>query len=129
MQSSGQCDGAEFTALAAEERAENSEVLKFQREPIRTRRLGLSCRQERVYADADRIMEVESQLEEIAPRTELKYASKHALFFNSQAHSDTGEMTGAVEGNTHSSSNKIPSSSLTVVSIGWQETCASLQVV
>jgi hypothetical protein len=35
MQSSGQCDGAEFTALAAEERAENSEVLKFQREGIK----------------------------------------------------------------------------------------------
>jgi hypothetical protein len=29
VQSSDQCDGAEFTALAAEERAENSEVLKF----------------------------------------------------------------------------------------------------
>jgi len=40
-----------------------------------------------------------------------------------------GEMTGAVEGNTHITSNKIPSSSPTVVSIGWQETCASLQVV
>ena len=72
-------------------------------------------------------MEVESQLEEIAPRTELKYASK--AFFNSQAHSDKGEMTGAVEGNTHITSNKIPSSSPTVVSIGWQETCASLHVV
>jgi len=55
--------------------------------------------------------------------------ARHALFFNSQAHSDKGEMTGAVEGNTHITSNKIPSSSPTVVSIGWQETCASLQVV
>jgi hypothetical protein len=45
-------------------------------------------------------MEVESQLEEIAPRTELKYASKACVVFNSQAHSDKGEMTGAVEGNT-----------------------------
>ena len=76
MQSSGQCDGAESTALAAEDRAEDSEVPKFQRESIRTRRLGLSCRYERVYADADRIIKVESQLEEIAPRTELKYTSK-----------------------------------------------------
>ena len=58
---------------------------------------------------------------EIAPR--------HAFFFNSQAHSDKREMTGAVEGNAHVTSNKIPSSSPTVVSIGWQETCASLQVV
>ena len=55
--------------------------------------------------------------------------ARHALFFNSQGHSDKGEMTGAVEGNTHITSNKIPSSSPTVVSIGWQETCASLQVV
>src|ERR1700720_1009013 len=45
-------------------------------------------------------MEVESELEEIAPRTELKYASKACVVFNSQAHSDKGEMTGAVEGNT-----------------------------
>ena len=74
-------------------------------------------------------MEVESQLEEIAPRTELKYASKACVVFNSQAHSDKGEMTGGVEGNTHITSNKIPSSSPTVVSIGWQETCASLHVV
>jgi hypothetical protein len=36
MQSIDQCEGAEFIALAAEERAENSEVLKFQREGIRT---------------------------------------------------------------------------------------------
>ena len=41
-------------------------------------REGSACHADkiRVYADADRIMEVESQLEEIAPRTELKYASK-----------------------------------------------------
>src|SRR5580704_6376234 len=38
MQSRGQCDSVEFTALAAEDRADNSEVLKFQREGIRTRR-------------------------------------------------------------------------------------------
>src|SRR5271168_3284052 len=55
--------------------------------------------------------------------------ARHALFFNSQAHSDKGEMTGAVEGNTYITSNEIPSSSPTVVSIGWQETCALLQVV
>jgi hypothetical protein len=36
MQSSDQCFSVEFTALAAEERAENSEVLNFQREGIRT---------------------------------------------------------------------------------------------
>jgi hypothetical protein len=36
MQSSGQCFSVEFAALAAEERAENSEVPKFQREGIRT---------------------------------------------------------------------------------------------
>ena len=75
-------------------------------------------------------MEVESQLEEIAPRTELKYASKACLVLLTAKTTVTkGEMSGAVEGNTHSTSNKIPSSSLTVVSIGWQETCASLQVV
>jgi hypothetical protein len=42
MQSSGQCGSVEFTALAAEDRAENSEVLKFQRERIRTRRSSFS---------------------------------------------------------------------------------------
>src|SRR5208282_4351435 len=62
VQSSDQRDSVESTALAAEDRAEDSEVPKFQREPIRTRRLGLSCRQERVYADADRITEVAPQL-------------------------------------------------------------------
>src|SRR5271156_4616498 len=41
MQSSDQCDGAEFTALGEEERAEHSEVPKFRREPIRTRRSSL----------------------------------------------------------------------------------------
>jgi hypothetical protein len=46
MQSSDQCDGAEFTALAAEERAENSEVLEFQRERIRTLRRSGSYRHE-----------------------------------------------------------------------------------
>src|SRR5580693_2531722 len=44
VQSSGQRDCVESTALAAEDRAEDSEVPKFRREPIRTRGLGLSCR-------------------------------------------------------------------------------------
>src|ERR1700686_1036885 len=52
MQSSGQCDGAESTALAAYEPAENSEVLKCQRKPNRTKRsrLSLWCRSKQVYA-------------------------------------------------------------------------------
>src|SRR5277367_1747289 len=54
VQSSGQRDCVESPALAAEDRAEDSEVPKFQREASRTRSLGLSCRYERVYADADR---------------------------------------------------------------------------
>jgi hypothetical protein len=36
MQSSGQWFNVDFAGLAAEERAENAEVLKFQREGIRT---------------------------------------------------------------------------------------------
>jgi hypothetical protein len=36
MQSSGQCFNVESAALAAEDRADNSEVLKFQMEGIRT---------------------------------------------------------------------------------------------
>jgi hypothetical protein len=35
MQFSGQCFSVEFAALAAKDRADNSEVLKFQREGIR----------------------------------------------------------------------------------------------
>jgi hypothetical protein len=35
MQSNGQCENVESTALAKEDRAENSEVPKFQRESIR----------------------------------------------------------------------------------------------
>jgi len=66
MQSSDQGDGAEFTALAAEERAENSEVPKFRREPIRTRRsrLSLWCRSKRVCArqnDGTRIITKEDR--------------------------------------------------------------------
>ena len=38
MQSSGQHDNVEFTALAKEDRADNSDVPKIQRESIRTRR-------------------------------------------------------------------------------------------
>jgi DNA-binding NtrC family response regulator len=38
MQSSGQYDNVESTALAKEDRADNSEVPKIQRESIRTRR-------------------------------------------------------------------------------------------
>jgi hypothetical protein len=52
MQSSGQCFSVEFAALAAEDRADNSEVLKLQREGIRTRRsrFSLWCKSKRVYA-------------------------------------------------------------------------------
>jgi hypothetical protein len=38
MQSSGQYDNVESTALAKEDRADNSDVPKIQRESIRTRR-------------------------------------------------------------------------------------------
>jgi hypothetical protein len=38
MQSSGQYDNVESTALAKEERADNSDVPKIQRESFRTRR-------------------------------------------------------------------------------------------
>jgi hypothetical protein len=41
MQSGGQRHSIEFPALAAEDRAETSEVPKSQREQIRTRRVGL----------------------------------------------------------------------------------------
>jgi hypothetical protein len=78
MQSSDQCDGAEFTALTAEERAENSEVLKIQREPIRTRRsrLNLWCRSKRVYARV-KMMELELSLEKIARSAKLQECLGH----------------------------------------------------
>jgi hypothetical protein len=43
MQSSGQYDSVEFTALSAEDRVENSEVPKFRRESIRTLKADLLC--------------------------------------------------------------------------------------
>jgi hypothetical protein len=43
MQSSSQCDSVEFTALAAEDRAENSEVPKFQRDESEREVGGLAC--------------------------------------------------------------------------------------
>src|SRR6202789_1676602 len=76
MQSSGQCFSVEFAALAAEDRAENSEVLKFQREGIRTRRsrLSLWCRSKRVYARV-KMMGFELSLKKIARSAKLQECS------------------------------------------------------
>src|ERR1700677_5011531 len=76
VQSSGQRDCVESTALAAEDRAEDSEVPKFQREPIRTRRsrLSLWCRSKRVYARV-KMMGFELSLKKIARSAKLQECS------------------------------------------------------
>jgi hypothetical protein len=52
MQSSGQYDNVESTALAKEDRADNSDVPKIQRESIRTRRERLPAFRESAFRAA-----------------------------------------------------------------------------
>jgi hypothetical protein len=76
MQSSGQCFSVEFAALAAEDRADNSEVLKFQREESEREGAGLAC-------DADqnestlmpKMMGFELSLKKIARSAKLQECS------------------------------------------------------
>jgi hypothetical protein len=78
MQSSGQYDSVQFTALAAEDRAENSEVPKFQRESIRTPKnsFALWSRSKR-FTRTPKMMGLESSLKEIARSTKLQECLGH----------------------------------------------------
>jgi hypothetical protein len=78
MQSSGQCDSVEFNALAAEGRAENSEVPKFQRERIRSEGTGLACGADQNESTrTPKIIELELSLKKIACSKKLQKCLGH----------------------------------------------------